>query len=167
VSKSERNIFYVGSQGGMDDVGDNVDLKVEALLELEIMKSHGIRMTRDYTVHDRLCEIQFEIRKQLLMEEERASIASMRGAIVVASKLVEVFNVKMGSPLELTGWSREVRRNGSSFDAALSRIHRKYQRRSNTAPEVALAMGLISSVGMYHLKKTGADVIASQFEGQL
>lgn len=151
----------------MDDLGDQIDLKVEALLELEIMKSHGIQLTRDYTVRDRLCAIQFEIRKQLLMEDERASISSMRSAIVVASKLVEVFNVKLGSPLELTGWSREVRRNASNYDAALSRIHRKYQRRSNTAPEVALAMGLMSSVGMYHLKKTGVDLIAAEFEGQL
>ena len=150
---------------GMADARDPVDLKIEALLELEIMKSHGIVLSREYTVDDRLCEIQFEIRKQLLMEDERASIASMRGAIVVASKVVELCNVKLGSPLDLIGWSREVRRNASSYDAALSRIHRKYQRRSNTAPEVALAMGLISSVGMYHLKKTGVDAIAGQFDG--
>ena len=141
--------------------------KIEALLELEVMKSHGIILSRDFTVSDRLCEMHFEIKKQLLMEDERASIASMRGALVVASKLLETLNTKLGSPLELTGWSREIRRNGSNYDAALSRIHRKYQRRSNTAPEVALAMGLISSVGFYHLKKTGANMLADQFEGRL
>lgn len=144
------------------EVTDTMQLKMEALLEIELMKSHGIAITREYTVDDRLCDIQFEIRKQLLMEDEKTSIANMRGAIVVASKLMEVCNAKLGSPLELTGWSREVRRNRASYDAVLSRIHRKYQRRSNTAPEVALAMGLLSSIGFYHLKKTGTELLASE-----
>jgi len=150
----------------MDDLADPLDPKIEALIELEIMRSQGISLTREYSVNDRLCDIQFEIRKQLLMEDERASIASMRSAVVVASKLVEVFNEKLGSPLQLSGWSREVRRNAACYDAPLSRIHRKYQRRSNTAPEIALVMGLMTSVGMYHMKKISVDAIAGQFGGQ-
>lgn len=141
-----------------------MNAKVEALVELELMKSNGISLTREYTIRDRLCEIQFEIRKQLLMEDERVGISNMKGVIIIAAKCFELLNVKLGSPLQLHGWSREIRRNGDSFDAALSRVHRKYQRRSNTAPEITLAMGLISSVCVYHMKKTGTEFIANEFE---
>ena len=139
--------------------------KMEALAELELMESHGITLTRKYTIRDRLCEMQFEIRKQLLMEDERASIANMRGAIVIGAKFAELLNEKFGSPIQLHGWSRDLRKNASCFDSTLSRVHRKYQRRSNTAPEIALAMGLVSSIGLYHLKKSGVELLADHLEG--
>jgi len=41
----------------------------------------------------------------------------------------------------------------NKYDSALSRLYRKYWRRSASSPEMEIAVDILGSIGMYHFKK--------------
>ena len=65
---------------------------------------------------------------------------------------IEMLNGRL-KVLELEGWSADVCRDMTKYDPALGKLYRKYWRRSqNASPEMEIAMGLITSLGMFHFK---------------
>ena len=77
----------------------------------------------------------------------------MRDGMRMICTGIEMVNGRM-QLLELSGWASEVCADMSKYDPALSKLYRKYWRRSqSSSPEMEIAMGIITSMGMYHFKK--------------
>ena len=146
------------------DVGSNVSRlptnkeqeileKQSVLLDMERLKLQGIQFTKTWTLNDRLDDMQFEMRRHLLHLDEINNMNFLRDGLRMACTGFEVLNRRWGL-LELDGWSQEVCRDMSRYDNSMSRLYRKYWRRTSTSsPEMELGLALMGSVGMYHFKQ--------------
>ena len=77
----------------------------------------------------------------------------MRDGLRMMCTGIEMLNGRV-KLLDLDGWSAQVCNDLSKYDPALSKLYRKYWRRSySSSPEMEVAMGLIGSLGMYHFKR--------------
>lgn len=127
--------------------------KQSVLLDMERLKLQGIQFTKVWTLNDRLDDMQFELRRHLLHLDEINNMNFLRDGLRMACTGFEVLNRRWGL-LELDGWSQEVCRDMSRYDNSMSRLYRKYWRRtSTTSPEMELGLALMGSIGMYHFKQ--------------
>ena len=127
--------------------------KQSVLLELERLKGQGILLSKNYTIHDRIEDMQFEVRRHLLNIEEQNTIQFMRDGMRLAFTGIEILNGKLGPFLELDGWASEISTDITKYDSALSRMYRKYWKRSAMSPEMEITVGVLGSMGMHHFKK--------------
>ena len=126
--------------------------KQAVLLDLERLKLQGVTLTKQWTTHDRLEDMQFEMRRHTLHAEEMNNVGMMRDIMRMLCTGLEMVSTKTGV-LNLSGWSSDICGDMHKYDSALSRLYRKYWRKSqSTTPEMELAMGIIGSIGMFHFK---------------
>lgn len=128
--------------------------KRTVLLDLARLEASGIKLTKEWTQEDSLEDMTLEMRRHVLIEDERANVSMMRDGLKMFVTGIEVVN-KRFRVLDLDGWSAEATRDLDKHDANLARIYRKYWRRgSSRNPEMEIAMSLFGSMGMYHLKSS-------------
>ena len=141
-----------GPECGVDD-----EEKRTVLMDLQQLKIvHGVVLTKEWTMRDRLEDMMLEMRRHTLALDERSNVNMMRDGLKFLATGIEVVNQRLGL-LDLEGWSTEVCRDIGKHDANLSRIYRRYWRRStSSSPEVEIAMSLAGSMGFFHMKKTMA-----------
>lgn len=138
--------------------------KQNVLMDIERLKLQGIEFSKTWTLEDRLEDMQYEMRRHMLHLEEVNNMNMMRDGMRMICTGVEMVNGRM-KLLELNGWAAEVCGDMSKYDPALSRLYRKYWRRSQSAsPEMEIAMGMLTSMGMYHFKR---KVSSRMFSGGL
>lgn len=135
--------------------------KQSVLLELERLKGQGIVLSKTYTLQDRIDDMQFEVRRHLLNIDEQNTVQFMRDGMRLLFTGVEIANSKMGPFLDLDGWATEVGKDISKYDSSLSKLYRKYWKRSTMSPEMELAVGILGSMGMHHFKKKMGNVMGS------
>jgi hypothetical protein len=132
---------------------DTEDAKRTLLLDLRRLEMQGIRLTKEWTMDDRLDDMMLEMRRHTLAMDEQANVNMMRDGMRLLVTGIEMVNNRFGL-LDLEGWSSEVCRDLHKHDANLSRIYRKYWRRStSTSPEVDICMSLVGSMGLHHMKR--------------
>lgn len=135
--------------------------KQSVLLELERLKGQGIVLSKSYTLQDRIDDMQFEVRRHLLNIDEQNTVQFMRDGMRLLFTGVEIANSKMGPFLDLDGWATDVGKDISKYDSSLSKLYRKYWKRSTMSPEMELAVGILGSMGMHHFKKKMGNVMGS------
>jgi hypothetical protein len=103
---------------------------------------------------DRIEDLMLEMRRHTLAIDERSNVNMMRDGMRLMITGIEMLNSRLGL-LDLDGWSTEVCRDLNKHDANLARIYRKYWRRNTTSsPEMSIAMSLVGSMGMHHIRRT-------------
>ena len=128
--------------------------KRTVLIDLGRLEKQGVVMTKRWTMQDRYSDMLLELRRHLMLEEEQSNVDMLKDGLKMLVTGVEVLSKKF-QVLDLDGWSSEVSGTLSKHDATLARIYRKHWRRgSSRNPEVELALALIGSAGMYHLKSS-------------
>lgn len=134
---------------------DNDEEKRTTLMDLQQLKIvHGVTLTKEWSMDDRLEDMMLEVRRHTLALDERSNVNMMRDGLKMLVTGMEVVNQRLGL-LDLEGWSTEVCRDINKHDANLSRVYRRYWRRSTSnSPEVEIVMSLMGSMGFYHMKKT-------------
>ena len=143
--------------------------KSEALAELGVVADAlGSDAHLRYTTKDDLDDIEIELKRLLLVHEQREAVISMRSKVVFAATGAEMANQQFGKMLELTGFGRAVAKEAGTgrYDAPLRRLHRKHWHSgvgTSDTPEKDLVWMLINSAGMHHIKKSGlmSDVVGS------
>lgn len=146
-------------------------IKQEALAELKIIaESLELDTHNRYTLKDDLCDIQLEIRRLLILDERRQAIDSMRGTLSMVASGVEMANYQFGNYMELNGFSRHVTKESKTgrYDLPLQQLYKKHWKTGvgTGNPEYDLARALVTSAGMYHIKKSGmANEVMSQISG--
>jgi hypothetical protein len=136
---------------------ENVDTEIlekqEVLVDMERLKMNGIKMSKEWTLNDRLEDMKFEVRRHMLHIDEIQNVKMMRDGMRLMCSGFEILNGRFGL-LELDGWASEVCQDMERYDNALGRIYRKYWRKSSiNSPEMEILFSLCSSVGMYHFKQ--------------
>lgn len=130
--------------------------KQSVLHELRNMvRDHNVQLSKEYTLADRLEDMRFEMRRHLLDMEERDTVELMRDGMRMVFAGIEIANHQLGPFLDLDGWAASVGSTLHKYDSSLSRLYRKYWKRSNTSPEMHIAFGVLGSLGMYHFRKSG------------
>lgn len=143
-----------------EDLEELMLQKQSVLLELERLKSNGVTLSRRFTMNDRLEDMQFEVRRHLLNIDEQNTVQFMRDTMRIVFSGIEIANGKLGPFLDLDGWAAEVGADMSRYDSSLSRLYRKYWRRSTMSPEMELAVGILGSMGMHHFKRKFASTLS-------
>ena len=122
-------------------------------MDIQRLKLQGIQFSKEWTTEDRLDDMQFEIRRHMLHIEEVNNMNYMRDGMRMVCTGIEMLNGRLHL-LDLTGWASNVCKDMNKYDPALSKIYRKYWRRStSSSPEMEIAMGMLTSMGMYHFKR--------------
>lgn len=127
--------------------------KQSVLLELERLRRQNIVLSKEYTMNDRLEDMQFEVRRHLLNIDEQNTLQFMRDGLRLFFTGIEIANSQFGPFLDLDGWAASVGGDIEKYDSALSRMYRKYWRRSTMSPEMELTVGILGSIGMHHFQK--------------
>jgi len=127
--------------------------KQQVLMDLNQLQLQGARLSRQWVMTDRLDDMTLEMRRLTLAMDETANVSMLRDSMRLAITGIEMVNNRIGL-LDLEGWSGEVCHDLNKHDANLSRIYRKYWKRSqSTSPETDIALSIIGSMGMYHMKR--------------
>ena len=157
------NIFgnLRSSTQALADTGDELLAKQQALLELERLRRQGVSITRNYTVHDRIEDIEFEVKRHCMHLEEETTLNFMRDSLKIAFGAIELANNKLGPWLDLDGWSTQMTSQMGKWYPALARIYRKYCRRSSMSPEAEIVLGVVSSIGMHHCRRKFTQSMAT------
>ena len=134
---------------------ENEDEKRTLLLDLQRLQAHqGVRLTKEWTMDDRLEDMMLEMRRHTLAMDEHANVNMMRDGMRLLVTGIEMVNNRIGL-LDLEGWSGEVCRDLNKHDANLGRIYRKYWKRSTTtSPELDIALSIAGSMTLHHMKRT-------------
>ena len=129
--------------------------KRTVLLDLQQLGAQdGVKLTKEWTMDDRLEDMLLELRRHALVADEKNNVGMMRDGMKLLLTGVEMVNNRMGL-LDLDGWSTSACNELGKHDANLVRIYRKYwQRSTSNTPEVEIAMALMGSAGMYHIRRT-------------
>lgn len=142
--------------------------KRSVLLDLQQLSSkNGVRLTKEWTMEDRLEDMLLEMRRHSLAQDEKSNVNMMRDGMQLLITGIEMVNDRVGL-LDLEGWSTEACRNLDKHDADLARIYRKYWRRGRSnSPEMSIAMSLFGSMGMHHLRRTMSKSLVSRAQREL
>lgn len=144
------------SQITMDKEREQMFEKQSTLYDLNQLESRGVRLTRRWTMDDSLDEMTHELRHHLLVLDERENVGMMKNGLKMALTGIEIVNTRFNL-LDLEGWSAQAATDLDKQDGNLSRIYRKYWRRSTSNnPESEIMFSLFSSMGMYHMKRSMA-----------
>ena len=145
----------------LSESGDDLLAKQQALLELERLRRQGVTLTRQYTVRDRIEDIEFEVKRHCMHIEEETTLNFMRDSMKIAFGAIELANNKLGPWLDLDGWSSQMTSDMSKYDPALTRIYRKYCKKSSMSPEAEIVLGVVSSIGMHHCRRKFTQTMAT------
>lgn len=131
--------------------------KQSMLMDLaRLKKNHKVELSKEWTMEDDFDEMSFELKRIMLILDENNNIAMMRNGLQIACTGIEMLS-KRFKILDLDGWSAEACRDLGKHDRALGRMYRRYWRRSHSAsPEADIALSLVGSMGMFHMKKVMA-----------
>lgn len=135
--------------------------KQTVLLDLERLRLQGVSLSKTWSMDDRVEDMQFEVKRHLMHVEEMNTVTMMRDGMRMACTMVEMFNNRVGV-LDMRGWSAEICSDMQKYDSALSRLYKKYWRKTqSSSPEMEIIIGVIGSLGMYHFKQRWASAIVN------
>lgn len=130
--------------------------KQSTLYDLNQLEARGVRLSRKWSMDDSLDDMTHELRHHLLVLDERENVGMMKNGLKMALTGIEIINTRFNL-LDLEGWSTQAASELDRQDGNLSRIYRKYWRRSTSNnPESEILFSLFSSMGMYHMKRSMA-----------
>jgi len=134
---------------------DEMFEKQSALLDLQQLEQmRGVRLSRRFTMEDSLEEITLELRRHVLMLDERENVSMMKSGLKMVFTGIEALNTRFHL-LDLEGWSSQACSELDKQDVNLSRIYRKYWKRStSSSPEAEILFAVASSMGFYHMKRS-------------
>jgi hypothetical protein len=137
--------------------------KTVYLHELNRMKLGGSALSREYSNHDNVADIEFECNRIKANEDQNSTVSFMKDAIKLGATGLELLNNKFDI-LRINGWSGEVTRDMERYNRPLSKIYQRYWRRGSVSPFVELAFLLFGSLIVHHFKNvlTGGTQTASR-----
>lgn len=136
-------------------VEDEATEKASILNDLEDLKRrHGVRLSRPMTMEDSLSDLQYEMKKHLLVLDRDRGVKFMKDALKVGASALVGANDRFGPFLHLDGWAQAFSAEIENYDQALGSLYKKYwsRRGQSMSPEAQLAFGIGSSMAMHHFK---------------
>lgn len=130
-----------------------VDMEKQAtLLEIDHLRAQGVTISKDFNMTDTLESMQFEVRRHLQHLDETRMVATLVDMFKMGLTGLEMASKKVNF-IDLDGYSTEVTADMSRFTPAITRLYRKYYRKSVWSPEAEMGFALCSSIAMFHFRK--------------
>lgn len=128
-------------------------MKQSLLLDMQNLRASGTQFSRVYTMQDRLEDIELEMKRITMRQDEDNMVSFMKDSMKIGFGVIEMVNGKF-KVLELGGWANQMNEDIDKYDNALKKIYRKYWRKSGGVnPEMEIIMGICGAIGMHHFKK--------------
>jgi len=132
-------------------VESEVDVNIEKealLLEIELMEKQGlIKLHRVLTMQNSLDEIQYQYDRANMIISTQQTVEWAKTSIKIGSSVLEAGLKRFGFSV-VDGFSNNLCKDMSKFNKPLTKMYRKYWRRSTSSPEMELAMIVFGALAM-------------------
>lgn len=126
--------------------------KQAILIEIDHLRSQGVSITREFSMKDTLESMQFEVRRHLSHMDETRMVGMLTDMMKMGFTGLEMASKRYGV-LDLDGYSAEITSDMSRFTPSMTRMYRKYYRKTVWSPEAELGFAIVSSIAMFHFRK--------------
>ena len=151
--EQEEGAYYHGGQGpAVASEADNLRSKHTMLIELHYLKGQGALLTKEYTIHDDLGDVHFELMRQRNLVDCSQTVEQWMVYIIVGIYLIEWLNSILGSPLYFAGVGEYMSKNIKSIRLPLQRCYHRYIHRPSNNPIWDVVKALVVSLIAYHLQ---------------
>jgi len=154
--KEEPDSFYTRAKQMTE--AEIIGEKEGLLLELQMLEKQGIyKPSRNFTMDDSIEELQFQVDRANSIFGAQQAVDVAKTGIKLGSTAIEVALQKFGVNL-LSGFSNNLCKDMNKFNRPLTKLYRKYWRRSGglTSPETELLLVVGGSMLMTVLQNTNA-----------
>jgi len=151
--EQEEGAYYHGAQGpAVASEADNLRSKHTMLIELHYLKGQGALLTKEYTIHDDLGDVHFELMRQRNLVDCSQTVEQWMVYIIVGIYIIEWLNSILGSPLYFAGVGEYMSKNIKSIRLPLQRCYHRYIHRPSNNPIWDVVKALVVSLIAYHLQ---------------
>ena len=129
--------------------------KQNILIKLLGLEKKGVELSRKFSMHSKLEDLEFELNLHKTAAESEASVHFQQKILMAAVTGIEFMNKKF-DPInaKLDGWSESVMDNITDYDEVFAKLYEKYKNRSQMSPEIQLLVTLVGSGFMFHLTQS-------------
>jgi len=122
------------------------------LIELQALRSKGVKLSREFSMKDTLTELEFEVQKQNSNLNATAAVSNMKDMMRIGFNGLEMANARFGPFLCMDGWAESLTSDMKRFDNALEKLYKRYWRKQSMSPVMELGMIILGSLAMHHFK---------------
>jgi Family of unknown function (DUF5767) len=122
------------------------------LIELQALRSKGVKLSREFSMKDTLTELEFEVQKQNSNLNAAAAVSNMKDMMRIGFNGLEMANARFGPFLCMDGWAESLTSDMKRFDNALEKLYKRYWRKQSMSPVMELGMIILGSLAMHHFK---------------
>jgi hypothetical protein len=125
--------------------------KLDYLAKLYQLRENG-HAIKDLNIRNRTTDIKLEFHRVSRALELKSSIKFQQRIIMAIISTLEYLN-KRFDPFDITleGWSENVLENIDDFHNIFEKLHEKYRKRAQMAPEIELIFAIAGSAFMFNL----------------
>jgi hypothetical protein len=131
---------------------DRQKIKQDLLIKIQALQEKGFEFSKKFNMTSNMEEMLFEYNKIKKFIESQASIKFSRRCLMACVTGLEFLNKKFDPfKIKLDGWSENVMEDISNYDNIFEKLHEKYSKNVEVAPEIELLLTLGGSAFMFHL----------------
>jgi hypothetical protein len=163
ISGSEYSDYYSEKSDG-PTYAEKQKMKQDLLIKIQALEKKGYEFTKKFTMTSDYSEMEFEYLKVKHFIESQGAIRFSRRCLMACVTGIEFLNKKFDPfSVKLEGWSENVMENIDDYDNIFEKLHEKYSKKAEIAPEIELILTLGGSAFMFHL--TNSLLKTPTFEG--
>jgi len=127
-------------------------LKQDLLIKIQALEKKGFEFSKKFNMTSNYDEMVFEYEKIKKFIESQAAIKFSRRCLMACVTGIEFLNKRFDPfHVKLDGWSENVMESVDDYDNIFEKLHEKYSRKAEIAPEIELLLTLGGSAFMFHL----------------
>lgn len=130
-------------------------MKQELLIKINSLEAKGFEFSKKYTLASNYEEMLLDYERIKHHIETQGAIKFSRRCLMACVTGIEFLNKKFDPfSVKLEGWSENVMESIDDYDNIFEKLHEKYSRKAEIAPELELLLTLGGSAFMFHLTNT-------------
>ena len=127
-------------------------LKQDLLIKIQALEKKGFEFSKKFNMTSNYDEMVFEYEKIKKFIESQGAIKFSRRCLMACVTGIEFLNKRFDPfHVKLDGWSENVMESVDDYDNIFEKLHEKYSRKAEIAPEIELLLTLGGSAFMFHL----------------
>ena len=131
---------------------DRQKLKQDLLIKIQALEIKGFEFSKKFNMTSNYDEMIFEYEKIKKFIESQGAIKFSRRCLMACVTGIEFLNKRFDPfHVKLDGWSENVMESVDDYDNIFEKLHEKYSKKAEIAPEIELLLTLGGSAFMFHL----------------
>ena len=153
ITESEYSESVISvEQKEKNDFEEKQKLKQDLLIKIQALEKKGFEFSKKFNMTSSYEEMEFEFSKVKKFIDTQAGIKFARRALMACVTGIEFLNKRFDPfSIKLEGWSENVMESMDDYDNIFEKLHEKYSKKAEIAPEIELLLTLGGSAFMFHL----------------